>query len=530
MPRSAIETGISVLVALVALAAFAGCDAHSAEEHAATATPLERQDEFHEDMKLVERYDQGLADTVEYLSENREVIPNPKGLSEMSAADKDELRDIHGAVLDRMRALDQVKTFWKGSARVNPLTDKQAHARAYLAGFAASLTQYRWGLEYVAMTVPNKPLETVLDEVSPRHDLPAKSFADLKYQVIHVREVSRLFAGYQYYRRIRDDLIASNCTADEQCHFAMELVETHYIAARMQLEDGGLLDFSYNAWDIARDTSFKAWFPVQTKAAQWMGDTRVRRKHSHLISEEQLAEMRDELEPGDIVVTRSNWYVSNVGLPGFWPHSELYVGSPDELEAHFDQPQINAHFQEHSGHDGLVAYLKAEHPDAWRAYARRGGDGKPHRILEARSEGVVFNSIFEAASVDYAAALRPQATPLAAAQAIASAFSHWGKPYDFNFDFLTDRKLVCTELVYKAWQPADNKEGVDFELDYVMGRTTLGVNSIVRQFDEEYDAEDRPLEFVYFLDGREASETAVVADIDEFRKSWKRPKWDFAQK
>ncbi len=36
------------------------------------------------------------------------------------------------------------------------------------------------------------------------------------------------------------------------------------------------------------------------------------------------------MEPGDIIVARQNWYLSNIGLPGFWPHAELYVGTPEE--------------------------------------------------------------------------------------------------------------------------------------------------------------------------------------------------------
>lgn len=527
--QSLSSKGIALMVSLTALV---GCGPHRAEDNAATATRIERHAEFRQDMELVERYDEGLVDTLTYLRESEAILPNPEGQSDVSAADKNKLRDVHGAVLDRMRALDQVKTFWKGSLRINPLTDKKAHARAFTAGFAAWLVQYRRGLEYVEMTVPNKPLETILDEASPAHELPEGSFGDLKYQVIHVKEVSRLFAGYQYYKTLRDDLRASNCHNEAKCSYAMELIEEHYEASKTNLEERGVADFSYNAWDIARDTSFKAWFPVQTKVAMWMGDTRVRRKHQYLISNEQLTEMRDALEPGDIVVTRSNWYVSNVGLPGFWPHSELYVGSPAQLESYFDDDAVDAHFAKETGHDGLIAFLKAEHPTAWAEFNRRDADGKPHRIIEARSEGVVFNSIYEAVRADYAGAIRPATGKLAKAQAIAAAFSHWSKPYDFNFDFLTDQELVCTELVYKAWQPAKakGKQGVDFELDYVMGRTTLPVNEIVRQFDQAFDSDERPLEFVYFLDGRESSGSAVVAGVDEFRNTWKRPKWDFQQK
>jgi len=68
------------------------------------------------------------------------------------------------------------------------------------------------------------------------------------------------------------------------------------------------------------------------------------------------------------------------------------------------------------------------------------------------SEGVVFtsaeHSIGEADSV---AVLRPRLTPDQIRQVIARAFSHAGKPYDFDFDFFSGDRLVCTEVVYRAF-------------------------------------------------------------------------------
>ena len=53
--------------------------------------------------------------------------------------------------------------------------------------------------------------------------------------------------------------------------------------------------------------------------------------HRGLISPEQLEDIRAELRPGDILVERRNWYISNSLLPGFWPHTALYLGSYEEL-------------------------------------------------------------------------------------------------------------------------------------------------------------------------------------------------------
>ena len=51
------------------------------------------------------------------------------------------------------------------------------------------------------------------------------------------------------------------------------------------------------------------------------------------------------------------------------------------------------------------------------------------------------------------AALRPRLPAVEKAAAILRAFGHARRPYDFNFDFRTDATLVCSELIYKVYEP-----------------------------------------------------------------------------
>ena len=141
-------------------------------------------------------------------------------------------------------------------------------------------------------------------------------------------------------------------------------------------------------------------------------------------------------------------------------------------------------------------------------------------MLEAISEGVTFTTLEHSAAADSLAVLRPRATRRDKAIAIARAFGYTGRPYDFNFDFHTDTALVCSEVIFKAYEGS-----VTLPLSSTMNRLNTPPNDIVRQFDETYGTPRQQFDFVLFLDGHERAKRAVPADVAEFRKSWKRPKW-----
>ncbi len=49
--------------------------------------------------------------------------------------------------------------------------------------------------------------------------------------------------------------------------------------------------------------------------------------------------IKEELLPGDILLKRNNYQLTNMGLPGFWTHSGIYIGSLEELDKYFmDMP------------------------------------------------------------------------------------------------------------------------------------------------------------------------------------------------
>jgi Permuted papain-like amidase enzyme, YaeF/YiiX, C92 family len=144
--------------------------------------------------------------------------------------------------------------------------------------------------------------------------------------------------------------------------------------------------------------------------------------------------------------------------------------------------------------------------------------------LEAISEGVAFTTLEHAAGADHVAALRPRLPAVEKAAALLRAFGYAGRPYDFDFDFRTDAALVCSELVYKAYEPGPGRQGLRLPLVEVLGRPVLPPNDVVRVFDREFGKPTAQLDLVRFLDGRRAT-SAVEGDAEAFRRSWRRPKW-----
>ena len=97
-------------------------------------------------------------------------------------------------------------------------------------------------------------------------------------------------------------------------------------------------------------------------------------------------------------------------------------------------------------------------------------------MLEARKDGVLLRPLEETLAVDAVAVIRPLLGPAAIARVLEEALLHEGKLYDFSFDFFRADRLVCTEVVYRAFHGA----GVlRFVLTPRAGRMTLSAEDLL---------------------------------------------------
>jgi hypothetical protein len=105
-------------------------------------------------------------------------------------------------------------------------------------------------------------------------------------------------------------------------------------------------------------------------------------------------------------------------------------------------------------------------------------DGPEHPcVLEAMKDGVKIRSVNSPFNSDSIVVVRPQMDNSQIACALAQALMHEGKAYDFDFNFCASHRLVCTEVVYRAYEGV---AGVQFDLKRHAGRFALSAADILR--------------------------------------------------
>jgi hypothetical protein len=97
-------------------------------------------------------------------------------------------------------------------------------------------------------------------------------------------------------------------------------------------------------------------------------------------------------------------------------------------------------------------------------------------VLEAKKDGVLLRPLKETLSVDAFVVLRPSLQSESIRRAIERAVLHEGKMYNFDFDFFNSDRIVCTELIYRAY---DGLEELKFPLRERAGRKTLSAEDLL---------------------------------------------------
>jgi hypothetical protein len=421
--------------------------------------------------------------------------------------------------LDAVRDSEEITDVHRYFGQISYFKMPETHAKSFTISYALYLKKYEMFGRIINVIGTNERIIKALNEYS--------SVFEGKNAYDHIREryvdkdtfLRRNFG--RAYAWFNEKTIDTEDFGEDYNALNREGKESYTYIITNIIATAGILAHTYQ--DEVEGELFKGWFPIQMNVADAMGKVHVSMRHTNFITREQVHTMKESLHPGDILIERRNWHLSNVGIPGFWPHAALYLGTFDEINTYFlDQfPR--------DGYNNFIELIRDRNPIFYATYVSADENGDPYAVIEGQAPGIILQSLEKSAMADYVGVLRPRISKADTLNAVIRAIGNFGKPYDYNFDFETRDEIVCSELVYDAYLPHNGSSGVNFELTLTSGRKMISPNSMVEKFYTEHGTTKQELDFVYFLDGNESLEKAFRKDENAFLTSWTRSKFSHLQ-
>ncbi|RJX17082.1 MAG: hypothetical protein C4575_14205 [Desulforudis sp.] len=475
------------------------------------------QQRYAKDLQTIQSSRLGFAETINFIDSHPEIFPTAKVNGNEHPLNRDQRMfawQTWQHFLDHILFFDSIGHMY--AELYLDAKEKKDKEKPFFTAFACFLAQYRYAMDFIERMEKNPGMHVLLNEPVPELGIEEGSYNVLKFRFLNVMrgaEFARLNVIYMFYKQSGQNPLQPGIEED--------------MAKIWEAGKGkGPTLTAQNAIKIVGDLGFTAWFPVQKNVSELMGVVKVWRPGISLITQEQIGLLHQKLQPGDILLQRREWYATNVGIPGFWTHAALYIGTPEERTRFITEPALRDWLAAQGSKDGTLDHLlQVRYPEKYQQSVTPQEEKHLPRVLEAIAEGVSFTTIEHSAAADSLVVLRPNLSQRDIAQAIIRAFHYSGRPYDFNFDFRTDSELVCSELIYKAYEPGEGPAGLSLPLAEVLDRPLLSPNEIARIFDAEYGKSGQQFTMVAFLDGNEKKQNAAESTVESFRASWKRPKW-----
>ncbi len=331
----------------------------------------------------------------------------------------------------------------------------QARLPAFTVAFAAACLLLRQARGLAGPAAREPLLSRKLDEASQGHGLPRKTFARMFRATTDPVRLLQFRQAADFYDKHRSEI--ARLAADPELSPVVRLLaeEEEWIERRRRDILRRRLGYGWFSFLRSHRSAWKksvfGFFESSGRAVAELRQPGVKPAGApKRVSAEHRAGILRLARPGDIFLTRHDDALSNLFLPGFWPHAAFFLGSESQ------RAEL-----------GLA-------PPA--GLARRARD--PVVFLEAKKDGVRFRPVGDTLAVDAFVVLRP---PLAGAELAAlleRGMRHEGKLFDFSFDFRNSDRLACTEVIYRAYHGAGD---LAFSLVETGGRLCLPAEELIAQ-------------------------------------------------
>lgn len=371
-----------------------------------------------------------------------------------SASEDDQVTALVASYCQtRSAALDLIHDL-----RRNQPTEDPGRSLFFLLGYSTALLLVD-AARFLRDETEGRPVvRRKLNQPVPAFGIAGGTYDTVQRSLLSTRNAWRLYQARTWYEHDRDHLldVARDQNTEDLVAIIDELSERvdvsrrGFLAARLQTRGDQVLR------RIGRTLFQRSVYGIQKFTSSMMADRYVKPGHIPAIPESIVAAAKPILAPGDVLVVRKEYALTNYFLPGYWPHAALHLGTLPQLKT------IGVDTSENGA-------------SRWEKIVTATTNSN-HCVLESMKDGVRLRCLGSPFASDSFVALRPQLSADEVGQGVKRVLSHEGKGYDFDFDFGRSDRLVCTEVVYRAFE---GFAGVPFELQKRAGRPTLAGGDLV---------------------------------------------------
>ncbi|MCF6219510.1 MAG: hypothetical protein L3J65_00205 [Robiginitomaculum sp.] len=342
--------------------------------------------------------------------------------------------------------------------------DWQAHLRAFAVAFSSAAMLLRSGYYLIDMAADRPVVRDKLDEAEPRYGIERKQFTEIYDSLISTRRMAKYYSALSFYQRYESE-IYSALTGEfapvaDILRFEEPYFETRFRGHVKRKAKFNIFSLRRRRLSAVSKIMFFLFKSIGSDIAELKQPLVKPRGAGKRVTNGVRTELLKLVQPGDVFVTRHDDAMSNLFLPGFWPHAALYIGTDAERA----RMGVAACKPEHQSIPGEV------------------------RFLESKKDGVLFRPAKDTLQIDACVILRPKISPQDLRAALNRALSHSGKLYDFVFDFASADRLACTELIYRTYNGFAGSAGagnggadIDFKLAERAARQCLSAEDLLNQ-------------------------------------------------
>ena len=346
--------------------------------------------------------------------------------------------------------------------------NSQDNMKAFVIGYSASLILYKYSGLLVTNYLNDDQMVDKLNEAYYRSKIPKETFNNVFSNLTNPQNLEDLdIARELYMRELHVTGTPLNRLYNDPTYrvFLDELDELHQIHTKLRktifnqsrilsadLENRLRHSEIKKKVDGLIETTGGLLAAIRAFVMTQVGDLKSPVYEPLAFSPAEKEQVVSQLKTGDIILTFSEGYLSNIFLPGVFTHSIIYVGSRDGWNAK-DWEALNL-------------------TPAQRNMIRPEDD-----IIEALSEGVVSGTMDHTldSKINRMVVFRPLLESAEMKSAIKEAHAYLGNEYDFSFDINDASKQICTEIIYRAF---NGKNNIRFDLVNWIGTMTLNADDI----------------------------------------------------